>query len=80
MAKDVLKEYTNGEVSIRWRPHVCVHSGICFNGLPAVFDPEERPWVNVYGASTKEIIEQVKRCPSGALTTFMNSEINKNEQ
>jgi uncharacterized Fe-S cluster protein YjdI len=75
MAKDVLKEYTNGEVTILWRPNVCRHSGNCFNGLPLVFDPDERPWINVNGASTQQIIEQVKKCPSGALSTVMNSEI-----
>ena len=80
MPKDDLKQYTNGEVTILWRPHVCRHSGNCFTGLPGVFDPEERPWVNVYGASTQEIIEQVKKCPSGALRTIMNSEIQNNEQ
>jgi len=80
MAEDVLKEYTNGEVTIRWRPNVCQHSGRCYNGLPRVFDPDQRPWVNANGASTQEIIEQVKKCPSRALTTVMNSEIQNNEQ
>ena len=32
------------------------------------------------GAGSQEIIEQVKNCPSGALTTIMNSEIQNNEQ
>jgi hypothetical protein len=29
------------------------------------------------GASTERIIEQVKKCQSGALSYFMNDEINK---
>jgi uncharacterized Fe-S cluster protein YjdI len=37
-------------------------------GLPSVFDVFEKPWINVNGASPDAIIEQVKRCPSGALT------------
>jgi len=80
MSKEVLRQYTNGEVTILWRPDACIHSGNCFTGLPGVFDPLERPWINVNGAGTQEIIEQVKNCPSGALTTIMNSEIRNNEQ
>jgi uncharacterized Fe-S cluster protein YjdI len=80
MSRDNQREYTNGEVTIFWRPNLCIHSGICFSGLSQVFDPDERPWVNMNGARSQEIIEQVRRCPSGALTTRMNSEIQNNEQ
>ncbi|MCH8904065.1 MAG: DUF1211 domain-containing protein [Bacteroidetes bacterium] len=62
------KEYANGEVKVIWKPHKCVHSGKCFNGLPEVFNPKVRPWVNVDGASSKDTIDQVQQCPSGALT------------
>ncbi len=69
----VTKKYTNGEVTIVWKPGLCIHSMNCFKGLPSVFDPEKRPWINPRGASTERIIEQVKRCPSGALSYFINS-------
>jgi iron-binding CDGSH zinc finger protein/divergent 4Fe-4S mono-cluster protein len=45
--------------------------------LPEVFDPKKRSWVNIYGTSTDRIIAQVKECPSGALSYYMNSEENK---
>src|SRR5690349_12782520 len=45
-----------------------MHSGICFRGLPKVFDPRRRPWVELQNASTAEIVAQVKDCPSGALS------------
>lgn len=75
--KDITKKYTNGEVTIVWKPSVCIHSRICWTqatGLPAVFNPAERPWIKPEGATTEQIIEQVKKCPSGALSYFMNSE------
>lgn len=62
------KRYSNGEVTIIWKPELCVHSGICATGLPAVFDPKRRPWVDASAASTQEIVDQVRRCPSGALS------------
>lgn len=72
--KEIVKKYTNGEVTVIWKPNVCIHSAICFNGLPQVFDPRNRPWVNIGAAASERIINQVKQCPSGALTYFLNSE------
>ncbi len=73
-ARKITKKYSNGEVTVVWQPHICVHSTVCFRGLPAVFDPGRRPWVDPLAASTAEITAQVDQCPSGALTWFRNSE------
>ena len=75
--KDITKKYTNGEVTIVWKPNTCIHSRICWTaptGLPEVFNPMERPWIKPEGATTERIIEQVKKCPSGALSYYMNDE------
>lgn len=72
--KDITKRYTNGEVTIVWQPAKCIHSMNCFKGLPQVFDPNKRPWANAEGANTKEIVNQIKKCPSGALSYVMNDE------
>ncbi len=71
---DKTKEYSNGEVTIVWKQDVCIHSAICVNGLPGVFDSKARPWINAEGATTDEIVTQVKKCPSGALSFYMNNE------
>ena len=71
--EEVIKKYTNGEVTVVWQPAKCIHSTICFRELPVVFDPNKRPWVNARGATTEAIVAQVRRCPSGALSFFMNS-------
>ncbi|RAJ79178.1 putative Fe-S cluster protein YjdI [Chitinophaga dinghuensis] len=73
--KDITKKYTNGEVTIVWKPNVCVHSEVCFHGLPEVFNPNEKPWIKAEGAATDRIISQVKQCPSGALTYYLNAEV-----
>lgn len=62
------KAYTNGEVTVLWQPSKCIHSGVCARGLPAVFNPRERPWIKIHGAPTEVIKAQVNRCPSGALS------------
>jgi len=68
MEKRITKNYDNGEVTVVWQPHKCIHSAICFRGLPSVFDPQKRPWVNIQGANTDTIVAQIEKCPSGALS------------
>lgn len=68
MTRPVVKRYSNGEVTVVWKSALCSHSGVCFRGLPAVFDPRRRPWIAIDAASSAAIVEQVGRCPSGALS------------
>lgn len=66
------KTYTNGEITVVWKPNVCIHSAICFKGLSPVFDPRRKPWIVMEAADTASIMEQVKKCPSGALSFYKN--------
>jgi len=72
--KEVTKHYTNGEVTVVWKNSLCTHSANCVRGLPTVFNSREQPWIKPEGANTEQIIEQVKKCPSGALSYFMNED------
>lgn len=76
--RNITKKYSNGEITVVWKPSLCIHSKKCFNGLPSVFDPAKRPWINPEGAVTSEIIRQVSECPSMALSYYKNSESEKN--
>lgn len=77
--KDITKKYTNGEVTIVWKPNECIHSTICFKGLGNVFDPTKRPWIAPEGSTTEKIIDQVKKCPSGALSYYLNRDAGNEE-
>lgn len=61
-------EYSNGEITILWKPELCTHSGICVKTLPQVYNPKDRPWVKPENAPTEELINQVAKFPSGALS------------
>ena len=71
---NIKKEYTNGEVTIIWQPGLCQHAGICTKTLPNVYHPKETPWITAENATTEELIAQIKKCPSGALSYRMNNE------
>lgn len=66
--KNIVKEYKSGPLTVIWQPKKCIHSAICANGLPEVFDPNKRPWIDPDNAGTKEIMKQIDQCPSGALS------------
>jgi uncharacterized Fe-S cluster protein YjdI len=62
------KEYTNGDVTVVWQHEMCAHSEVCVRTLPKVYDPKAKPWITLEFATSQEIIEQVGKCPSGALS------------
>ena len=62
------KEYQKGETTIVWEPGKCIHSEKCWRGLIEVFNPKNKPWINVEGASEDRITSQIDQCPSGALS------------
>lgn len=77
MDKEITKKYSNGEITIVWKPSRCIHSTQCWKketGLPEVFDPRIKPWIKPEGVPTDKIIHHIKKCPSGALSFYYNKE------
>jgi uncharacterized Fe-S cluster protein YjdI len=66
------KRYSNDEITVVWKPDLCIHSTNCWKSLLPVFDPRRRPWVDMSAASTERIIQTVGKCPSGALSFMAN--------
>jgi uncharacterized Fe-S cluster protein YjdI len=77
---DIEKKYTNGEVTVFWKPEQCIHSANCWKGLVSVFNPRVKPWVNISGTSSDEITAQIDKCPSGALKWKRNAELQNETQ
>jgi len=62
------KSYDGFAIRVRFDPRRCIHAAECARGLPAVFDPEKRPWIDPDGAPADDVANVIHRCPSGALT------------
>ncbi|MFX3650036.1 MAG: (4Fe-4S)-binding protein [Paenibacillus sp.] len=62
------KLYYGKDIEVMFNSDVCIHSGICVKGLPAVFDLNKRPWVDPDGDTSEAIARHIDTCPSGALT------------
>lgn len=63
-----MKTYPKEDIKIGWEPEKCTHSANCVKGLSAVFKPNKKPWIQQENATKQEIIDQVAKCPSGALS------------
>ncbi|MCH7407782.1 (4Fe-4S)-binding protein [Belliella sp. DSM 111904] len=61
-------EYPKEDITILWKPKLCTHAGVCVKTLSKVYNPKARPWIQTDNASKDELIDQVSKCPSGALS------------
>ncbi len=65
---DKRDNYIGAEVTIHDNRGICAHSGVCTDNLSKVFKLGQEPWIDPDGASLKDIVATIKRCPSGALS------------
>ena len=60
--------HSNRKITVIWDSNKCIKAGRCDGQLPQVFNPHKRPWINLNGAATEEIMRVIDSCPSGALS------------
>jgi CDGSH-type Zn-finger protein/uncharacterized Fe-S cluster protein YjdI len=65
MAK--ISSYDSEGIRVTYDAARCIHVAECVRGLPDVFDPERKPWIDARAASPNELAAVVRRCPTGAL-------------
>ena len=75
MEKGKIVEYTNKDITILWKPSICIHAGECVKALPKVYNPRERPWIKIENATTLELKVQIAKCPSKALSYYENEDL-----
>lgn len=61
------RAYTAPDVTVYYDARRCIHFAACVRGLPQVFNPDARPWIQAGAAPAVEVAEVVRRCPTGAL-------------
>ena len=66
--------YDGDEVTVTWDRERCIHAQACVDGLPEVFDPERRPWIEPDQAEANAVEAVVPQCPTGALHLTRNGD------
>lgn len=64
---DKIRSYEGEDITVTFSLRRCIHAEECVHGLPGVFDPKRRPWIDPDQASADALAEVVSRCPTGAL-------------
>lgn len=62
-----VRSYEHDGFVVEYLPGRCIHAEECVKGLPQVFNPDRRPWIDPAEAKADDIAETVQRCPTGAL-------------
>mgnify|MGYP000996382618 CR=1 FL=1 len=73
-----IKHYYTEDITVVWNPELCHHAAECVKGLPEVFKPKERPWINPDCCTSEALKSTISKCPSGALSYSKGSELNTN--
>jgi CDGSH-type Zn-finger protein len=68
IVKDKRKNYVGKKITIHDNRKICSHAAECVNNLPSVFKLNARPWIGPDAAEIEEIINTIRKCPSGALS------------
>jgi CDGSH-type Zn-finger protein len=74
--KPPLEYYEGKEITIVYDRYMCMGAGYC-GELEAVFGTHDTPKYEPDAAPAAEIIETIKKCPSGALTYILNGKHEK---
>lgn len=65
--KERIFTFENDTVKVNWDQKRCIHAEKCVRGLPKVFDPNKKPWIQPEHASIDELKNVIEQCPTGAL-------------
>lgn len=63
-----MKPIETDDLTIHFDGKRCIHARRCVLGLPGVFDPDARPWIQPGDTDADKIVDVIEACPSGALT------------
>ncbi|HEC27864.1 MAG TPA: hypothetical protein ENI67_10750 [Gammaproteobacteria bacterium] len=75
--KNRREKYVGEKITVLFNGGACAHAAYCVDGLPSVFKTDSDPWIQPNSTSMEELIEQIEKCPSGALSYSINGEERK---
>ena len=67
MTKDITK-YPGKEIDVEWDGRLCIHIGECGYAEGDLFVGGRDPWCKPDLSSVDNVVDVVKRCPTGAIT------------
>ena len=65
--KSKILHYSGEKAAVSYDVRRCIHAAACVHGLPDVFDPSRKPWIDPDRAEAEQLLQVIMRCPTGAL-------------
>jgi CDGSH-type Zn-finger protein len=66
--KNKRKAFVGKRITIFDNRAICAHAAYCTDELAAVFRHRDTPWIDPDAAEVSQIMETIRKCPSGALS------------
>jgi CDGSH-type Zn-finger protein/uncharacterized Fe-S cluster protein YjdI len=67
MAGDKIHRFQADDIEVSYSLKRCIHAEECVKRLAAVFDKNQRPWIQPANAPADAIAATIEHCPTGAL-------------
>jgi CDGSH-type Zn-finger protein/ferredoxin len=65
---DSLQNYEAPGITVHFNRSICSGAAECVRNLPSVFKSSSEDWIHPGEAPVADVIETIRKCPSGALT------------
>ena len=77
---DKLQDNPAPGITVHFNRSICSGAAECVHNLPTVFKNASEDWIHPAEASVEEVIETVRKCPSGALTYTLDGKTEVKEE
>lgn len=72
------KVYKGEKINVYFDYYLCRHAAKCVTGCPDIFDPDQKPWINLENVKdVDKLVKVIESCPSGALSYALPNEERK---
>jgi len=68
MAKKIIKDFNGDAATVTWNSQLCIHVAECGRAKGDLFDMSRKPWCDPNTSTNEDVLDVVKRCPTGALS------------
>ncbi len=72
MTKPIVKDFNGDTATVTWNGQLCIHVAECGKAKGDLFDITRKPWCDPNTSSNEEVLNVVKRCPTGSLSVVFN--------
>lgn len=74
MTSKVVKDFDGSTATVTWNSQLCIHVGECGRAKGDLFEAGRKPWCDPDTSSNENVLDVVKRCPSGSLSVVFKDD------